>query len=204
MPAGSLNPDSRSSVFFTRSGGFTSPCWSSMKVAAASVGATTAPSSRASRSGMPRSRCMPRPTMAAVISTPGSASESAGMPAARSTPRSVSSPPANRITASATLPISKASGKSLNTIRPGPSSPASMPTASTISSSGAPDRRATGKRARLTRISRLMRNSARYMLGLAHGFSGGESLSLYTDCGRNGQAWSDLSDPIAAPRRLGA
>ena len=77
----------------------------STATAAASVGAAAAPASNAPTIGRLSTSETKMPRIAAVNATPIVASTAAGQNASRSIETGVLSPPSNRMTASATLPI---------------------------------------------------------------------------------------------------
>ena len=79
------------------------------KIAAPSVEETIAPSSSPSSSVKSNSHVAARPQIAAVISVPRKARLRTGLSTGRSSSKPALSPPSNRISASATIPISRAS-----------------------------------------------------------------------------------------------
>ncbi len=104
---GSFMPDSSSSVPPTRA--LTAeplPC-SSMKTAAASVEASTDPSSTPSSGERPMKRCASPAMAKAESSTPRVARLKAGQNTSRTTSRGVRRPPSNRMMASAIEPTAK-------------------------------------------------------------------------------------------------
>ncbi len=102
---GSFSPDSTSNNAVTRSGSARWARRSIVPTAAASVGETAAPNSMATTNGTPATSMTVPATTAAVMPTPITASANAGQIASRIIDRCVFSPPSNRITANATLPI---------------------------------------------------------------------------------------------------
>ena len=110
----------------------------SPNTAAASVDDTMLPSSNPSIHDQPSSTTAPHPTTAAVASTPTMDSDSAPASCGRASDQRVSMPPANRMNASATVPMVPVSGTLSKVMPPGPSEPASMPTPMNSSSAGTP------------------------------------------------------------------
>lgn len=102
---GSLLPDSISSTPLTRFGRVIPALRSRKNTAAASVEASTAPSSRASRAGSPNSRCAAPAVMPVVSATPRVASSSEGAMAARIGASRVCRPPSKRMIARASAPM---------------------------------------------------------------------------------------------------
>ena len=101
---GSLLPDSTSSVAATRGRRRSPRAWSRKNTAAASVEATTAPTSSASIQPRPSAYVATGAVSAAVSRTPTVASTSAGASTLRKVAKRVRKPPSNRIRASATEP----------------------------------------------------------------------------------------------------
>ncbi len=103
IATGSLKPDSPSSVRARRRS-MLDPR-STEKIAALSVQATIEPSSRPSSVVRSSSQEAVRPTIAAVITVPTVASDRLTPSTGRISPQPAASPPSNRISASAMMPI---------------------------------------------------------------------------------------------------
>ncbi len=101
---GSLLPDSTSSVAPTRGRRRSPRAWIRKNTAAASVDATTAPTSSASVQLMPSRYLATGAVNAAVSNTPTVASVTAGASTLRKVANRVRKPPSNRISASAIEP----------------------------------------------------------------------------------------------------
>ena len=101
---GSLLPDSTSSVAPTRGRRRSPRAWMRKNTAAASVEATTAPTSNASVQLMPSRYFATGAVKAAVSNTPTVASVTAGASTLRKVANRVRKPPSNRINASAIEP----------------------------------------------------------------------------------------------------
>ena len=122
--------------------------------AAASVDETIEPTSRPVRRSNPSARHINTPTRPAVTTTPRVDRRMPRPSTGRTAPQWVSRPPANRINASATVPIRLAAWVLLKVIPPGPSDPASMPMQRNTISVGTPARSDT----RLARMLARTRN----------------------------------------------
>ena len=103
---GSLKPDSASSVLASLRSSV--ELRSSAKIAAPSVDARTAPISSPSSVERSSSHAAARPVTTAVTTVPTTASDTADGSTARISNRPDVSPPSNRISASATIPIVRA------------------------------------------------------------------------------------------------
>ena len=101
---GSLLPDSTSRVAPTRGRSRSPRAWIRKNTAAASVEATTAPTSSASVQVMPSRNFATGAVNAAVIRTPTVASVTAGASTLRNVAKRVRKPPSNRMSASAIEP----------------------------------------------------------------------------------------------------
>ena len=103
---GSLNPASPSSVRASRRRSVEPR--SSANIAAPSVDAMIEPSSSPSSVSRSNSQTAAMPVIAAVARVPTRASEMAGLSTGRISSKPAISPPSNRISASATMPIVRA------------------------------------------------------------------------------------------------
>ena len=104
IATGSFAPDSISSVLLVRRSRCRPPARSRNSTAAASVEASTAPSSSDCSGASCRNQCAARLVSAAVTATPTVASTSEGATLPRTCAARVCSPPSNRITHSASEP----------------------------------------------------------------------------------------------------
>ena len=138
---GSLLPDSTSSVALVRSLSCSPAERNRPNTAAASVDPTMAPISSDSSQLRSSRKCVTRPVMPAVSTTPTVASDSAGPRLTRNVSRRAPWPPSKMMMANARLPNRKAWLTLSKRSPPTPSSPASMPSTRNTSSTGAPTRR---------------------------------------------------------------
>src|ERR1044071_2028336 len=137
---GSLLPDSNSSNWAKRLGSLELLARSTMKMAAASVEDTIAPSKRPSRNENPWTQATNIPTSNAVMSTPIVERDSPFNNIGFTPVHSVSNPPANRIMMSAKIPSDFTRDGSSKYMPPGPSDPANMPMATNKTREGMPNR----------------------------------------------------------------
>src|SRR5262245_24213390 len=137
---GSLLPDSNSSNWAKRLGSLELLARSTMKMAAASVDDTIAPSKRPSRNENPWTQATKAPTNNAVMSTPIVERDNPFHNMGFTPVHSVSNPPENRIMMSAKIPSDFTRDGSSKYIPPGPSDPANMPMATNKTRDGMPNR----------------------------------------------------------------
>ena len=160
MTAGaSLNPDSASSRPATRRGNGSTR--RTENTAAASVEDTMAPSSSANCQSMSSRTCAPAAVIAVLMRTPTVARTPAGASTLRTSANRVVNPPSTRITASATVPMLRASS-TLSNSRPNPSSPMTTPTSRYSSRLGKPTRVATRVPTMLASSTKPPTSNARY------------------------------------------
>ena len=131
---GSLMPDSPSSARASRRRSVVPR--RTANTAAASVAATVEPSSMASSAVRSRIRPATTAVTAAVSTVPTVARAIEVHSTGRISLKPLERPPSNRISASAMIPIWRASSKSSKSIQPSPSEPISMPRPSTSTRPG--------------------------------------------------------------------
>src|ERR1044071_8421690 len=160
---GSLLPDSNSSNWAKRFGSLELLDLSTMKIAAASVDDTIAPSKRPSRNENPWTQATNVPTSNAVMSTPIVERDSPFHNIGFTPVHSVSNPPENRIMMSAKIPSDFTRDGSSKYMPPGPSDPANMPMATNKTREGIPNRLESliVRMLRTTRLEKTMRIHSR-------------------------------------------